>query len=682
MKAFVCNIIAVFAHFKISHKLWVGFGSLVVLLIIISLTAFQSLNKASSGLTKVVEVNLPTVLESMELADAIDRANAALGFYLLSKTDAHKTEYLNTLNSLDEIINRLQQMPNVQGDPEVLKRVQLIAKDLEKFKTYKSQMLELAMDINKNLPGSGYSAREMAPVAAEIQQQLTQMLVSEQDEESSDERKELLVELSELRQVWMNILINNRAYIAFRNPANIENLKLYKGGFISAVKKIEAFGELLNFDQEEAIVTIKKSMKKYFKLQDELIRIHGSDKWRTDAYLIQHEIAPLVHDIKENINWLVKTEREMSEEASSSLLTEVEATISMVSVMLIVGLVIGLGGGFVLTRLITVPLNSTVDALQDISEGEGDLTRRLQARGRDEIAHLSNGFNRFVDKIQNTIRQVAGSTTQIAAAAEEMSLVSNETSNGVHRQRSETEQVATAMNEMTATVQEVTRHAESAAEFAIQADKQAQEGGTVVKNTIASMDKLASDVERAADVIQNLEKDSEQIGTVLEVIKGIAEQTNLLALNAAIEAARAGEQGRGFAVVADEVRNLASRTQASTEEIHQMIEKLQNGARDAVSVMETGRTQAQSSLSQAAKAGEALEQITGAVDQISAMNNQIAEAARQQGDVAEEINKNVINISQIADETANGTEQLSSASADLAHLSNDLQSLVGSFKVD
>ncbi len=677
----MARVLTLFAQFKISHKLWAGFGTLVVLLLVVSMTALKSLSDAKENIADIVEQVQPTLVASMKLADALDRTNAALGFYLLSKTETDKREYLANLKTLDDSVSRLKQMPNVQNQSEILARVQQVAKAIEKFKGYKDRMLELATDINKNQPGRAFSVENMAPIASNIQQNLTQMLNAEDDEDASEERKTLLLEIAELRQLWMNILNENRAFMAFRGQPNVENTKLFRQGFIEKVAQLAAKEDMLNFEQAEAIEAIVQGMKRYFSLQDKMFAIHSGEKWRTDAYLIGHEIGPLLHDIKKNIDAIIVHQQDTAEQASTSLLNQVDATTSIIAVLLLLGLVVGIGGAVLITLLISRPLRATVEAMTDIAEGEGDLTRRLEVVGKDEIAQLSQAFNKFVDKIQTTIKQVANSTSQLAAASEQMSVVSNEASSGVQRQRAETEQVATAMNEMTATVQEVARHAESAAESAGVADEQAQNGRQVVNNTISAIDVLARDVEKAADVIQSLEKDSDEIGTVLEVIRGIAEQTNLLALNAAIEAARAGEQGRGFAVVADEVRSLASRTQSSTEEIQQMIERLQKGSRDAVTVMETGRSQAQTSVEQATQAGGALESITSAVDAISAMNNQIAEAARQQGEVADEINQNIINISQVADETSEGTQQLATASAELAHLSQELQTLVSRFKV-
>ena len=312
---------------------------------------------------------------------------------------------------------------------------------------------------------------------------------------------------------------------------------------------------------------------------------------------------------------------------------------------------------------------------------QGDLTHKVSLAGKDEFAWMCWEYSQGRKGFTALVKEMLGSSVQLAAAAEELSAVTEASNSGVMRQQGEIEQVATAMNEMSATVTEVSKNAANAATAAQDADDQAKNGCEVVNTTVETINSLASEVENTSQVIENLKGDSISIGAVLDVIRDIAEQTNLLALNAAIEAARAGEQGRGFAVVADEVRTLASRTQQSTREINDMIERLQNGANQAVNVMEMGRSKAEESVEQAAKAGEALRAITGVVDNIKSMNMQIASAAEEQSATAEEINRNIVNISEVAQETAGGSQQTASASDELARLASDLQGQVSKFKV-
>lgn len=319
------------------------------------------------------------------------------------------------------------------------------------------------------------------------------------------------------------------------------------------------------------------------------------------------------------------------------------------------------------------------NATQEMADG--NLNTRLSLSGNDEMQQIATDFNSMAEKFEALVQQIMSATSQLAAASEEVAVISQESASNLNQQRSETEQVATAMNEMSATVQEVARNAGDASGAAANADNEAKAGNSIVSQASNSIDELAHEVENASGVINQLASDSDSIGSVLDVIKGIAEQTNLLALNAAIEAARAGEQGRGFAVVADEVRTLAGRTQESTQEIESMIDKLQAGAKNAVTAMEVGREKASVGVDQTKQAGEALAAITRAVTTINEMNTQIASAAEEQSATTDEMNKNIININQLADETANSAQQSTTASGELSKLAADLQNLVGQFKI-
>ncbi|PLR62879.1 chemotaxis protein [Pseudomonas sp. QC2] len=347
----------------------------------------------------------------------------------------------------------------------------------------------------------------------------------------------------------------------------------------------------------------------------------------------------------------------------------------------LIAAVVGLILVWLMARSVTRPILGVAHMLEDIASGEGDLTRRLAYDKQDELGQLAGWFNRFLDKLQPIIAEVKRSVQDARGTADQSAAIATQTSAGMEQQYRQVDQVATASHEMSATAQDVARSAAQAAQAAREADQATRDGLTVIDRTTANIGHLAADMSTAMAQVEGLAANSEKIGSVLEVIRGIAEQTNLLALNAAIEAARAGEAGRGFAVVADEVRNLAQRTQESVEETRLVIEQLQSGTVDVVGAMGNSYRQAQGSVEQVGEAVTALRQIGDAVTVISDMNLQIASAAEEQSAVAEEINSNVATIRDVTESLSEQANESARVSQALNSLANQQQGLMDQFRV-
>ena len=353
-------------------------------------------------------------------------------------------------------------------------------------------------------------------------------------------------------------------------------------------------------------------------------------------------------------------------------------TFALVVLVLIV--VLGIVFAYVLKRAIEKPINALYHAMVEI-EQDSDLTKRINIHTGDEIGITAQALNEMLDRFHSIVGQVAEASKKVAKAASQSTSIIDRTNSLMEDHKFETDQLATAIHEVSSMLQEVAKNTSQAAEAAEQANVESSNGQSVVDHTIQAIDALSNEVLEVTQAIQRLAKDSDNIGSVLDVIRGISDQTNLLALNASIEAARAGDAGRGFAVVADEVRTLAHRTSQSTQEIQEMIERLQSGANDAVAAIEKGRERANAGVTQAAKAGESLDSITEAVGVITDLNTQIATATEEQSTVATNVNRNIDNITEVVKQTLEGTQKTSRANGELTSLSDQLQSLIGQFKV-
>jgi len=396
--------------------------------------------------------------------------------------------------------------------------------------------------------------------------------------------------------------------------------------------------------------------------------IELAEEVESEEEKIDHELESL----------LVEVEK-FTEEAALKAEHDEQSALKWQFIIAALSLLICLPLALVITKEILRGLNKAIFLASHITTG--DLTQNIEFVRTDEIGQLLKALLQMQDNLRSLVTHLNESSTQLATSSEELSVVTQDTNQALMQQTSEIQLVATAMNQMNATVHEIASNATSTSSLSNDAAHESSDGSITVQETIRSIESLASDVENAANVIHKLEADSDNIGAVLDVIKGIAEQTNLLALNAAIEAARAGEQGRGFAVVADEVRTLASRTQDSTTEIEEIIDTLQKGTISAVEAMASGETRAKESVEKSIKAGEALKNITNDVSNISDMNTQIATAAEEQTSVAEEINRNINNISEASDQTNRGATETSAASESLSRMAVELQDLIAQFKV-
>ncbi|CRM43674.1 methyl-accepting chemotaxis protein [Pseudomonas sp. Qb1D1] len=635
-----------FGNISVNLKLGLGFGLVLVLTSILAFTGWTSLGSLidrSNWMSDITQLNASlTKLRIVRLQ------------YMLANGDEAVAQNVQT--SLDTFAAQQQKLLDSFKSPENVK----LLNEQKAIITAYQQSLNKMREAYRN----GNTSRQMMGDKADIANaQIDALEASVKQMPDSAEHLAQFQAVADAKMQFQLARYEVRGYTGNVNPDTEARAAAQIEKAISGLKDLSAaFGA----SQQSALTSLETALGAYrsavqnYKAANANIVAARAEMTTQGADIVT--ISDKLYDIQLN--------RRDAESAQAR-------SLQLISTLL--ALLVGIIAAWVITRQITRPIQETLAVVERIASG--DLSHNIQVTRRDELGVLQQGIQRMGTTLRELISGIRDGVTQIASAAEELSAVTEQTSAGVNSQKIETDQVATAMHEMTATVQEVARNAEQASLAAADADGQARAGDKVVAEAIAQIERLAAEVERSTDAMAHLQQESNKIGSVMDVIKAVAEQTNLLALNAAIEAARAGEAGRGFAVVADEVRGLAQRTQKSTEEIEGLVAGLQNGTQQVANVMNNSRSLTDSSVELTRKAGVSLENITRTVSNIQSMNQQIAAAAEQQSAVAEEISRSIVNVRDVSEQTATASDETAKSSVELARLGSQLQQMVSHFRV-
>jgi methyl-accepting chemotaxis protein len=664
-----------FSDLPVRQKVWGGFGILLALMVGLSAVSWRSLSQVSGDLSLVVEEVQPTMLASQDLSQSLANASSALGLYLLTQEESNRVAYRESLQAVDGALSHLEQLLLERPDVSLQNLHSLV----ERFKSYEKAMVSLVDDPVSNMAGLSFAAQYLNPVSQQMLQLSGEMVMSEFEEPANEARRELLSEIHALRYTWANVMNGVRAYIAFRGERALNEIDLYMQGTDEKIKKLAAFGDELTFEQEEGLSGFIELKEQFVANFDKLRTIEASGKWRTDIQLIRDEVSPLLSRIDSELDTLVEQQRSLAVATSTALLADLDQNSTLIGVLLLVGVLVGALVAWLTGNQIVKPILRLREILQDMARGEGDLTQRVELASGDEIGQASGFFNQMMTGLQKMVIDIAAEAQQVEQGAEQSServtAVQVNVVEGAERTRS----TAAATEEMSATSAEIARNAETAAGEAEKAREQAQDGSTAMQQVAQkaqTMETQIGQLQESVDAIEAKGRSMDKV-IVIGVINEIAEQTNLLALNAAIEAARAGEAGRGFAVVADEVRQLASKTQHSTAQIRTLLDDNRHSNQALVSSMEQVAETTGTMRESVDDTEQVIRLMSENVELMNEMVDQIAHAAREQSQASEQIAHNVEVMSGKESENADWMKASSEDLEELTRTSTRLNIIAG-----
>ncbi len=667
----------------IKQKMRFGFGVIWVVLAIITIQAAVNLAVVRSGVATIVNEKQPIAVEATEMAFLLEKSMNALSMYISTNDTKMIEKYDAGMATVKQMLKDTQsnwQLKNVESNEQAQNYLHIEA-SLDKLPALVEQIKALQANRSNKFPAFAYVNKNMLNLATGMQQTINMMVNSELDNLSSD-RQDLVTDVLQLQKAWLNVMSSLRGYVAFRNDSMAEMTENYLDLIETLSEKIVRQTDVeLTFEEEEGIEKVQTLYQSYREHYMVLKGIHQGDKWRMDTWLLQTEVAPIFTELEDRLTGSSqKAVTEMTQESEKLLSSSLNNIIILLTLSFI-GQLTGMMVSRRVTDAVVKPINEIADAMKDISKGQGDLTRRLPVKSQDEMGALAGYFNDFVIKIHTMLTEVSHTVEQLEVSSNKLLGITQQAKEGTQRQLSSTGLLSSSMIEMTSKSKSVEDHSKNTSRATQQAAERVKEGGDKVLGTANEIQKLSHGMTAMSESVEQLRLDSESIGTVVNVIREIAEQTNLLSLNAAIEAARAGEHGRGFAVVADEVRGLAHRTQQSTVQIGQIIDKIRQATLATVAVVETGLEATRSSSAAISASKETLQPVTILMDDINKMSEQMSNAAHAQSVLAQEINQNISQIHSVTEDAALGAENTEKAGHDLQGFADKLEKLIHQFKI-
>ncbi len=673
------------SHLSLKRTIWIGFGLILSILAIIATVSLSSHNMVRQTIGDVIEEAQPAQVLALGLDKLLNQSTNALLLYVISHNPTQKQELEVMLMHSEGHARALKQIAINGGFDESLHIIEDIEGDIQEYKEAIEEIIEYTENNLANYPARAFATNKLLPLNQHIQTNIQELIRHAGHVSASGHGKKgkqlmaLQHEFFEMRHLWSGIILNVQAFLNQRSEESLSNVRLYQEQLLKLLLKLERQKKLFNFEQSAAFEELKASLDTYMLRLEEFRKLVEAKNWRQDMALVSSKLTPLIEDMNHELEELLEFHADLAYETSGNAASTLGSQRWIILTLTLGGIGLGLATAYLFVQFVIRRINGAVFAMTDIAEGEGNLSHRLDEEGDDEMAKLAHSFNIFINKIQGVINLVIESSTTLAREAHQMSETTESTKVEVVKQQRELATIVTALGELSENINEVANSASEASDTTRHALEVSQHGTTVTREAIDSIKTLADEVNTTTDVVNAVAEHSTQIESIVSVINDIAEQTNLLALNAAIEAARAGDHGRGFSVVADEVRDLAQRTQGQTEQIRNMIKALQTQTGNATAAMERSQQTVEQSVDLTQQAWQAINTITEAISHIAQMSERIASATEHQNQTARGIRKSSDTVSDIAEHTSQSALATSRSSHEVSLMAAQLRGLVEQF---